>query len=249
MGAIWITGAGGAIGGALVQELQQQGRPLILTGRHPEALLPLAQSLAVPAKVVAADLEQRGAAAAALETAAGEFESIDGFVHCVGSSLIRPLHLTSDDDLEAVMRVNFFSAAWALKAFLALQVKRQCPASAVLLGSVVAQAGFPSHEAIGAAKGAVASLAQSAAATYADKGIRVNCVHPGLTISKLSARLTGSAEAVARNSRLNPMGAVGEGRDAAAMIAFLLSDKARWITGQQISVDGGHAALHPLVKA
>jgi NAD(P)-dependent dehydrogenase (short-subunit alcohol dehydrogenase family) len=156
--------------------------------------------------------------------------------------------LTSDSDLEAVMRVNYFSAAWALKAFIALQVKRQQSASAVLLGSVIARAGFPNHEAISAAKGAVSALVSAAAATYADKGIRVNCVHPGLTVSKLSSRLTGTAEAIEKNARSNPMGIVGTGDDAVSMIALLLSDKARWVTGQQISVDGGHAALHPLPK-
>jgi len=248
MGAVWISGASGAIGSALARELQGMGRPLVLTGRDTPALERLAASLSVDTKVCAADMESPGAAVTVLEQASAEFDVVDGFVHCIGSSLIRPLHLTSDADLEAVMRVNYFSAAWALKAFIALQVKRQQSASAVLLGSVIAQAGFPNHEAISAAKGAVSALALAAAATYADKGIRVNCVHPGLTVSKLSSRLTGTADAIERNSRSNPMGIVGAGEDAGAMIAFLLSDKARWVTGQQISVDGGHAALHPLPK-
>jgi 3-oxoacyl-[acyl-carrier protein] reductase len=73
-------------------------------------------------------------------------------------------------------------------------------------------------------------------------------VHPGLTRSALSARLTGTPEAIERNARMNPMNIIGEGEDSAAMIDFLLSDDARWITAQQLGVDGGQAVIHPLPK-
>ena len=66
--------------------------------------------------------------------------------------------------------------------------------------------------------------------------------------SALSARLTGTPEAIERNSKMNPMGVVGEGEDSAALIDLLLSDQARWITAQQIGVDGGQAVIHPLPK-
>ncbi|MBV8657606.1 MAG: SDR family oxidoreductase [Burkholderiales bacterium] len=248
MGAIWITGASGAIGSALAHSLQATGRPLVLTGRDVDSLNALASSLDVRTVVKAADLSEPDAAADVLADAVEELGQIDGFAHCVGSTLIRPLHLTTHGDLERVVRHNFFSAAWALKAFIALQLEQQSAASAVLVGSLVARAGFPNHEAIASAKAAVAALSESAAATYAERGIRVNCVHPGLTISKMSARLTSTPEAVARNAKSNPMGRLGDGQDTASVIAFLLSDAARWITGQQISVDGGHAVLHPLPK-
>jgi NAD(P)-dependent dehydrogenase (short-subunit alcohol dehydrogenase family) len=248
MGAIWIAGASGAIGSALARSLQTAGRTLVLTGRDSAALDRLAGSLTCKTLTCAGDLSEPETATKLLADAILEVGPIDGFAHCVGSTLIRPLHLTSEDDLEQVMRLNFFTAAWALKAFIALQLKQKSAASAVLVGSLVARAGFPNHEAIASAKAAVAALSQSAAATYADRGIRVNCVHPGLTVSKLSARLTGSPEAIIRNASSNPMRIVGEGEDSAALISFLLSDTSRWITAQQISVDGGHAVLHPLVK-
>jgi NAD(P)-dependent dehydrogenase (short-subunit alcohol dehydrogenase family) len=249
MATIWITGATGAVGRALVGKPVARGDRVLLTARDESALQSLANELGDTARVAAGDLTDPAVAAGMLADLPPAWSPVTGLAHCVGSTLIRPLHLTSDADMEAVFRANYLSAWYVLKAFVAAVLKHKQPASAVLVGTLVAQSGFPNHEAISSAKAAVAALAMSTAASYADKGIRVNCVHPGLTVSALSARLTGSPEAIERNAKMNPMGRVGEGSDTAALIAFLLSDDARWITAQQIGVDGGHAVIHPLPKA
>lgn len=246
--AVWITGASGAIGSALARRLSARGCTLALSARDTSRLDQLAAELPGQALVLAGDLTDPATAAALLQTAQATLGPITGFAHCVGSTLIRPLHLTGEADLGTIFQLNYFSAFHALKAFVAAALKHKQPSSAALVGTLVAQAGFPNHEAIASAKAAVAALAMSTAATYAEKGIRVNCVHPGLTRSALSARLTGTPEAIERNSKMNPMGVVGEGEDSAALIDLLLSDQARWITAQQIGVDGGQAVIHPLPK-
>jgi len=127
--------------------------------------------------------------------------------------------------------------------------KAQVPAIAVLTSSVVAEAGFANHEAIAAAKCAVTGLALSAAATYADKGVRVNVVAPGLTRSTLTQRFIATPEAEARSAAMIPTNRIGEPDDVAHAFSYLLSPHAAHITGQVIRVDGGQGVLRPLPRA
>lgn len=248
MSCVLITGATGAIGSALAHRLARHEN-LVLCARNETKLQALLSTLPGEHRVITADLTQAEAATQVLAEAEAQFGAVQGLAHCLGSTLIKPLHLSAEADLRQLFEINYFSAFHVLKAFVVAALKHKQTSSAVLVGTLVAQAGFPNHEAIASAKAAVAALAMTTAATYAERGIRVNCVHPGLTVSALSARLTGTPEAIERSAKMNPMNRVGEGTDSAALMAFLLSNEARWITGQQISVDGGHAVIHPLPKA
>jgi len=243
MATTWICGATGAIGSALARRLYGRGERLVLTARSEHELHELARSLGPNALALPGDLTDAGAAPQLLEAAQARIGAVTGLAHCIGSILIKPLHLTSDAELNAVFAQNTLSAAYVLRAFVQAALKHKEPASAVLVGSVAASVGLPNHEAIAAAKAAVAALAVSAAATYVERGIRVNCVHPSLTQSAMSSRYTGTDVLREKMGQLNPMGRIGRGDDSAALIAFLLSDDASWITGQQIGVDGGHATL------
>jgi 3-oxoacyl-[acyl-carrier protein] reductase len=86
-------------------------------------------------------------------------------------------------------------------------------------------------------------LMLSAAATYASRGLRVNAVAPGLTRTPLTARITGSAAASDASRSLHALGRLGEPEDVAAIIAWLVSDEAAWVTGQCYGVDGGLGTL------
>ena len=245
---IAITGATGAIGSALATLLSARGETLLLCGRSDEKLEALNRELGGAHRTVAADLTD-AAGCAMLQAKAVELGVMGGLAHCVGSTVVRPLHLTSEKDWQEQFAVNATSAFHVLKWFVLQATKAQTPAIAVLTSSVVAEAGFANHEAIAAAKCAVTGLALSAAATYADKGVRVNVVAPGLTRSTLTQRFIASPEAEARSAAMIPTNRIAEPDDVAHAYSYLLSPHAAHIAGQVIRVDGGQGVLRPLPRA
>ncbi|MGL4575874.1 MAG: SDR family NAD(P)-dependent oxidoreductase [Burkholderiaceae bacterium] len=242
---IIITGATGAVGSALARAMANNNHSLLLCARDAGKLAALVDELSMPS--IAADLTT-AEGVAAWSAAADAFGPADALVHCVGSTVIKPLHLTSDADWQAQYAINATTAFVVLKWFVAQAVKAKQPGCAVLMSSVVAEAGFANHEAIAAAKAAVTGLALSAAATYADKGIRVNVVAPGLTRSSMTARFIATPEAEARSAALIPTGRIAEPAEVAGVIAFLVSEAAAHVTGQVIRVDGGQGILRPLPR-
>lgn len=239
---VLITGATGAIGSELSRRLSAAGHQLVLIARDRAKLAALAAEIG-NAETFPADLADATSARDALQQAWRHAGAIDAFAHCVGSTLIKPLHLTTDDEAAAQLATNYLSAFHSLRDLVALALKHKHSISVVLISSVVAHHGFPNHEAISAAKGAVAALALSAAATYASRGIRVNVVAPGLTRSGLTARFIATQQAEVRSAAAIPLARIGEPRDPAALIEFLLSDRSAYLTGQIITVAGGQGDL------
>lgn len=234
-----ILGATGAIGGALAAELRERGARLALAGRDEDKLQERFGDW--DARLLAFDATSFEAMQAQCEQVLEWAGRVDGIVNCCGSVLLKPAHLTSLDDFQQVMATNVTTAFAAVRA--AAKALRENGGSVVLVSSAAAEIGLSNHEAIAAAKGAIAGLTRSAAATYASKQIRVNAVAPGLVRSQLTERITSNEKALEASLAMHALGRVGEPEDVAGAISWLVSPAAAWVTGQVIGIDGGLAQV------
>ena len=240
---VLITGASGGIGRALARQLHAQGYRVAAVGRDAARLTDVDAAVRIAADTTTP--EGAALAIAACQEALGAAPTL--LAHCVGSTLIAPLHRTRLDSYRDVMRVNLDSAVFMLQAWVAA-VQGGGPGAAVFASSVVARIGVANHEAIAAAKGGVEALVRSAAATYAAQGLRINAVAPGMTDTPMTAGMLKMPAMREGAARQYPLGGVQTADQVADVMAWLLSDGAARLTGQIIAVDGGFTTVRPLVR-
>jgi 3-oxoacyl-[acyl-carrier protein] reductase len=229
-----ITAAYGGTGSALTQKLAAAGHELLLIGRDGDKLAALCAE--VQGQYVVADVTNLEA----VEGAVQAFGPIDGIVNCAGSILLKPAHITSEAEFQQTLDTNLKTAFVSLRAGV-----KNMPngGSVVLISTAAARIGYANHEAIAAAKAGVVGLMLSAAATYAPRNIRVNCVAPGLVDTAMASRITGNEMALKASTAMHALGRIGKAEDIANMISFLLDPSNSWITGQVFGVDGGLGTL------
>jgi NAD(P)-dependent dehydrogenase (short-subunit alcohol dehydrogenase family) len=234
-----VIGATGGIGASLCRRLAATGSCLIAAGRDPDKLRGLAEELgAIPMVVDATSSEQMEQGFTRIVS---EYGRIDGVANCVGSLLLKPAHLTSDTEWASTITTNLTSAFVTVRA--AARAMMKTGGSVVLVSSAVARTGMANHEAIAAAKAGIVGPALSAAASYASRQIRVNCVAPGLVRTPLTARLTANDAVLKGSMAMHPLGRIGEPEEVAAAIAWFLEPAQSWVTGQVLGIDGGLATL------
>ncbi len=240
---VLITGAAGGIGSALARLLVERGDGVVLFGRRHGPLEGLAAELGDQAVASPGDAGNLGDLERAAALAVDRFGGLDGLAHCVGSILLKPLHLTSPEEFAETVHVNLVTAFLACRAALGpMRAQKQKGGSIVLISTVAAQQGLNNHETTAAAKAAIEGMVRSAAITYARSHIRFNAVAPALVDTPLSAPLLHNEAARAISTSMHPLGRLGKPGDVASAIAFLLGPEAGWVTGQVWGVDGGLGA-------
>jgi NAD(P)-dependent dehydrogenase (short-subunit alcohol dehydrogenase family) len=234
-----ILGAGGGIGSETCRRLRAGGSQLLLVGRNEGRLQHLSEEIDAPYKVAdATSIEQVEACAEAAVESAGH---LDGIVNCVGSILLKPAHLTTPAEWEDTVATNLTSAFASVRAGFKTMHKKG--GSIILMSTAAARIGLPNHEAIAAAKAGVIGLMQSAAASYATKGIRINAVAPGLVKTDMTKRIWSNEKSAQYSQSMHAVGRLGEPKDVASMICWLLQPENDWVTGQVFGVDGGLGTL------
>ena len=168
-------------------------------------------------------------------------DKLDGLVYCPGSINLKPFHRLTQQDFVNDMQINFMGAVKCIQ-FTMPRLRLSEAASIILFSSVAVGSGMTFHSSIAAAKGAVEGLVKSLSAELAPK-IRVNAIAPSLTQTSLSEKFLSSDEKKEAAGKRHPLQRYGTPQDIAEMAQFLLSDKAGWITGQVMHVDGGMSAI------
>jgi len=167
---------------------------------------------------------------------------IDGLVYCPGSIVLKPFKSLSEEQFSEDFAINCLGAVKSIKATLNALKKSESHPSIILFSTVAVSQGMPFHASIAAAKGAVEGLTKSLAAEFAPT-IRVNCIAPSLTDTSLASKILSSPEKIQAAEQRHPLKAIGNAQDLAGMAIFLLSDEAKWISGQIMHVDGGMSTL------
>ena len=176
---------------------------------------------------------------------ADEFPEIDGFldglVYCPGTINLKPLKSLKIEDFQNDFEVNVLGAVKVINKYFN-NLKSSESASIVLFSTVAVQTGMQYHASIASAKGAVEGLTRSLAAEFAPT-IRVNCIAPSITNTPLAEKLLNNEAKIKASEDRHPLKRIGNPEEIAELAAFLLSDNAKFITGQIIKVDGGISSI------
>ena len=233
-----VTGASGAIGGAIARSLHGQGAAVALSGTREPALADLARALGARAHVVPADLADAAAAADLLARASAAMGGLDILVNNAGVTRDTLALRMKDEDWQHVLNVNLTSAFRLSRAALKAMM-RQRWGRIISIASIVGLTGNAGQANYAASKAGLIAMTKSVAQEVASRGITANCVAPGFIETPMTEAL-GEDQRAALAGAI-PAGRFGAAEDVAVCVAFLASDEAAYITGETLHVNGGMA--------
>ena len=163
----------------------------------------------------------------------------DGLVYFPGTINLKPFKSLKIEDFYNDFDVSVMGLIKVLKYYYSFFNK---DASLVFISSLASKLGMPFHSSVSVAKSALHGLCTALAAEFSPD-IRVNCIYPSMFKSKMSNRFLRNEKSEEKIRNNNPLKKIGQSEDISSLINFLLSDNSKWITGQNISVDGGMSTL------
>ena len=239
-----VTGASSGIGRATAELFLSDGATVALVGRREKALAEVTGGKPNErAVVVAADLADQLQAERCMSAATESLGGLDVLVNAAGILKGGRIEDTSLDLWDEMMNINLRSVFYLMR--LAVPHLEKTKGNIVNVSSVTGPRSFPGVLAYCVSKAAVDQLTRCAALELASKGVRVNAVNPGVVVTGLHRSGGMNDEAYAafleHSKTTHPLGRVGQAAEVAELISFLASDRASWITGATVSIDGGRA--------
>jgi NAD(P)-dependent dehydrogenase (short-subunit alcohol dehydrogenase family) len=245
---ILILGGTSGIGLAAAQACVDAGASVVVLGRDDEHAAAAGKTLAGRAAVLTEDVSQPETAARAVDHTVKTLGRLDGLYHVAGGSGRSrgdgPLHELTDEAIAYTLNLNLASVIYSSRAAVRQCLAQATPGVVINLASVLAFSPAPrlfSTHTYAAAKAGIIGFTKSAADHYAPHNIRFNVIAPGLVATPMSQRAQTDETIQRYIATKQPLdgGRIGQPDDLADAAVYLLSDAARFITGQVLAIDGG----------
>ena len=241
---ILITGASSGIGRQCAIDCSKMGAKVVAIGRNEERLKEtLSEMEGEGHATYSYDLSQVDGIKDFVSQIVAEQGKFDGIICAAGIEKSAPIKLLKPSDYEEIIRVNTISAFELVRHATGIKMINT-PASVVFISSITAIIARTSTAAYSASKGALVSGARVMSAELAKRNIRVNCISPGTILTPLMQNYLSGLSEEDYKKRVSgfPLG-LGETTDVSNACVFLLSDASRWMTGQNMVIDGGYSIL------
>ena len=236
---VLITGAGTGMGRAAALRLAAEGAQLVLAGRRPGPIHHLQSEIEASggtAMAIACDISDRNAVAATVDTAMARFGHMDGlFANAGVLGDFKPLAATDAEDFDALIGTNLRGTFLTIRHCLPFLEG----GSILINASWTAGGVMPGAGAYASTKGALLAMMRTLAVEQGARNIRVNAINPGIILTPMADDVIDPAFA-ARLAAHTPLRRNGTSGDVSGTVAWLLSDDAGFVTGQEITVDGGY---------
>lgn len=238
---VLITGISGGIGNGLARKILASGGTVIGVDKVLSDDIRQLEEQNEGLSLYDADLMETKTIPDLIKQIVEKHGSLGGFVHCAGFDKMAPLHLAKQEDIETLWKVHALVPMLIISS-ISKKKNHTENTGIVLISSQSAHEGAMGHTAYAAAKGAIEGYLAPAAAELMEKGIRINevCFAPIKTAMAASWMNLLTDEGKQKLMDSYPLG-IGEIEDAVNLIYFLLSNESKWINGQIITADGGHA--------
>ncbi len=235
-----VTGATGAIGGAIARALHAQGATVAISGTRRDVLDTLAGELGSRVHVLPCDLADKDAVEALVPSAEEKMQKLDILVANAGVNRDNLFVQLRDEDWDKVIAVNLTATFRLTRAAVSRMMRRRY-GRIIGIASVVGFTGNPGQGNYTASKAGMVGMMKSVAAEYAKRNVTANCIAPGIIASAMIDKLNDKQ----RETILGkvPAGKLGTPQDVAAAAVYLASDEAAYVTGQTIHVNGGMAMI------